>query len=98
MVREHTEKTKPPRALFVPFPFGHALGRPDDPHLQHRVLRAALALLTEPAGPVLRDFPAAAGPGAEPPAPAQASGVPPPPAVPRDPAAAPPTSRRHPAT
>jgi len=22
MVREHTEKVKPPRALFVPFPFG----------------------------------------------------------------------------
>ena len=30
LVREHTEKVKPPRALFVPFPFGHALGRPDD--------------------------------------------------------------------
>ena len=25
MVREHTAKVKPPRALFVPFPFGHAL-------------------------------------------------------------------------
>ena len=31
MVREHTEKVKPPRALFVPFPFGHALGRPTIP-------------------------------------------------------------------
>jgi len=28
MVREHTEKLKPPRALFVPFPFGHAFGKP----------------------------------------------------------------------
>ena len=45
LVREHTEKVKPPRALYVPFPFGHALGRPDDPELQHRVLRAALGLL-----------------------------------------------------
>ena len=86
MVREHTEKTKPPRALFVPFPFGHALGRPDDPHLQHRVLRAALDLLTEPAGPVLRDFPDDAEPGVEPPAPAQASGIAPADAVPDDPA------------
>ena len=63
MVREHTEKVKPPRALFVPFPFGYALGRPDDPALQHRVLRAALDLLAEPAGPVLRDFPDDAEPG-----------------------------------
>ena len=66
MVREHTEKVKPPRALFVPFPFGFALGRPDDPALQHRVLGAALALLTEPVGPVLRDFPDEAEPGVEP--------------------------------
>ncbi len=65
MVREHTEKLKPPRALFVPFPFGHALGRADDPALQHRVLRAALDLLAEPAGPVLRDFPDDAEAGAD---------------------------------
>jgi hypothetical protein len=75
MVREHTEKVKPPRALFVPFPFGHALGRPNDPELQHRVLRAALDLLAEPAGPVLRDFPDDAEVGAEPPAPTQASAI-----------------------
>jgi len=75
MVREHTEKVKPPRALFVPFPFGHALGRPNDPMLQHRVLRAALDLFAEPAGPVLRDFPDDAEPGVEPPAPAQASAI-----------------------
>ena len=87
LVREHTEKQKPPRALFVPFPFGHALGRPDDPDLQHRVLRAALDLLAEPAGPVLRDFPDDAEPGAEPPAPAQASAIAPSVGVPDDPAA-----------
>ena len=75
MVREHTEKVKPPRALFVPFPFGHALGRPDDPELQHRVLKAALELLSEPSGPVLRDFPDEAEPGIEPPAPTQASTI-----------------------
>jgi hypothetical protein len=86
MVREHTERIKPPRALFVPFPFGHALGRPDDPALQHRVLRAALDLLAEPTGPVLRDFPDDAEPGGEPPAPAQASAIAPAASVPDDPA------------
>jgi len=75
MVREHTEKVKPPRALFVPFPFGQALGRPNDPDLQQRVLRAALDLLREPAGPVLRDFPDDAEPGIEPGAPVQASEI-----------------------
>ena len=87
MVREHTEKIKPPRALFVPFPFGHALGRPDDPALQHRVLAAALALLGEPIGPVLRDFPDDAEPSVEPPAPTQASAVTPAAGIPDDPVA-----------
>ena len=54
-MREHTEKLKPPRALFVPFPFGHALGRAGDAALQHRVLGAALDLLAEASGPVLAD-------------------------------------------
>ncbi|HVQ74384.1 MAG TPA: hypothetical protein VMT79_02490 [Candidatus Binatia bacterium] len=75
MVREHTAKLKPPRALFVPFPFGHALGRAGDAELQHRVLRAALELLAAPAGPVLRDFPDDAEPGDQPAAPVQASAV-----------------------
>jgi hypothetical protein len=86
MVREHSEKVKPPRALFVPFPFGHALGRPNDAALQHRVLRAALDLLAEPSGPVLRDFPDDAEPGVEPAAPTQASAVTPAGQVPDDPA------------
>jgi len=86
MVREHTEKVKPPRALFVPFPFGYALGRPDDPALQHRVLRAALDLLAEPAGPVLRDFPDDAERGDEPAAPTPASAITPAAAPPTDPA------------
>jgi hypothetical protein len=84
LVREHTEKVKPPRALFVPFPFGMALGRPDDPELQHRVLRAALDLLLEPAGPVLRDLPEDAEPGDQPAAPLQASGIKPAEQVPDD--------------
>lgn len=71
LVREHTAKVKPPRALFVPFPFGFALGKPGDPALQHRVLAAALALLERPTGPVLEDFPEEEAPARLP----QASGV-----------------------
>jgi hypothetical protein len=84
LVREHTEKLRPPRALFVPFPFGHALGRPNDPELQHRVLAAALDLLAAPAGPVLEDLPEDAEPGDETPAPVQASAVPAAAGVPAD--------------
>jgi hypothetical protein len=87
LVREHTEKIRPPRALFVPFPFGHALGRPDDPALQHRVLGAALDLLAAPTGPVLCDFPDEGEPESEPPAPVQASTIAPPAAPPTDAAA-----------
>ena len=57
MVREHVEKVKPPRALFVPYPFGFALGKPDDPALQHRIIAAALELVAKPQGPALADFP-----------------------------------------
>ncbi|HEX8966414.1 MAG TPA: hypothetical protein VF937_00945 [Chloroflexota bacterium] len=57
LVREHSEKVKPPRALFVPFPFGHPLGEANDPQLQARVMRAAFALLEEPEGPLLVDYP-----------------------------------------
>ena len=57
MVREHADKVKPPRALCVPFPFGFALGKPNDSQLQHRVIAAALDLLQQPCGPVLVDLP-----------------------------------------
>jgi hypothetical protein len=57
MVREHARKVKPPRALFVPFPFGYARGKPNDPQLQHRVIGAAIDLLQREQGPVLEDFP-----------------------------------------
>ena len=57
LVREHTERVKPPRALFVPFPFGHPLGKPHDADGQRRVLRAALDLLRAERGPVLADYP-----------------------------------------
>ena len=86
LVREHTEKLKPPRALYVPFPFGSALGRPNDPELQHRVLGAALDLFAAPAGPVLRDFPGEAEAGEEPAAPTKASAITPAASIPDDPA------------
>lgn len=57
LVREHAERVKPPRALWVPFPFGFALGRPNDPAYQHRVLQAALDLLPRTDVPVLAGFP-----------------------------------------
>lgn len=62
LVREHAERVRPPRALWVPFYFGYAMGKPDDPDFQHQVLAAALATLDADAGPVLADYPEEAGP------------------------------------
>ncbi len=56
-MRPHTEKIKPPRALWVPFDFGRPFGAPNEPEFQMKVLRAALALLEAKEGPVLVDFP-----------------------------------------
>jgi hypothetical protein len=56
-IREHVERMQPPRMLWVPFPFGYAMGKPNDVALQHRVLAAAFDLLQRPAGPVLEEFP-----------------------------------------
>jgi hypothetical protein len=57
LVRLHTEKIKPPRALWVPFELGRPLGAPDDPAFQKRVMVAALKLLEAPTGPLIEDFP-----------------------------------------
>ena len=57
LVHEHAEAIANPRTLSVPFELGRPLGVPDDPEFQLRVLRAALALLDRPAGPVLEEFP-----------------------------------------
>ena len=57
LVRLHAERIRPPRALWVPFELGRPLGAPNEPAFQKRVLRAALALLESPDGPVvLEDF------------------------------------------
>jgi D-proline reductase (dithiol) PrdB len=46
-VREVTEKTPPPRALYLRFPFGHALGEAGDRNRHFAVLLLALRLLFE---------------------------------------------------
>ena len=55
-VKEHAERTKPPRMLWVPYAFGNALGRPGDPLIQHQVMKAAFDLLDAERGPVLEEF------------------------------------------
>lgn len=56
-LREAAEKLRPPRALWVPFDHGYALGAPNDVALQLDVLRATFALLDEPGpAPVLREY------------------------------------------
>ena len=56
-LREAAERIRPPRALWVPFPHGYALGKPNDAALQLDVLRQTFALLGDAGpGPVLTDF------------------------------------------
>ena len=62
LVREHAERVRPPRALWVPFYFGYALGKPDDPMFQHEVIAAALDTVNATTSPVLADYPEDAGP------------------------------------
>ena len=57
LLKEHAERVKPPRALFVPFPFGYSLGRANDPEFQHRVISAAFDLLKSNTVPALAEFP-----------------------------------------
>lgn len=70
LVLEHTTLLRPPRALYVPFPFGLALGHPGDAAQQRRVLDATFALF-DGTPPVLRELTGEADD--EPGAPVQAS-------------------------
>lgn len=55
--REITAKVKPPRAVFVRWPFGHPLGRPGARGQHLSVMRAALELLEQAEEPgVIRDL------------------------------------------
>jgi hypothetical protein len=73
LVREHSVRIKPPRTVWVPFPFGISVGHRNDVREQRAVLDLAFSTLTAPDGPVLLDFRAADR--AERAAPIQASGV-----------------------
>jgi hypothetical protein len=59
LVRPQAERTRPPRALWVPFELGRPFGPPGDPAFQKQVILAAVRLLEAKAGgPVLlADFP-----------------------------------------
>jgi hypothetical protein len=58
LLRMVAEKVRPPRALWVPFPHGYPLDRPNDPDRQLAVLAAALKLLEDPSlqPPALVDY------------------------------------------
>ncbi len=62
LVRENAASMQPPRSLWVTFPLGRPLGKPNDAEFQHRVIGAALGLLQRPGGPVLEDYPEDAPP------------------------------------
>lgn len=61
LIRPVTEETKPPRALWVPFPFGRPLGPPNRPDIQLDVLRRTLILVEQATGPALVDYDGAEG-------------------------------------
>ena len=56
-VREHIEVIRPPRSLFLDFPMGRGMGKPNDPEFQKKVIRAAFELLEASSGPIIDDFP-----------------------------------------
>jgi D-proline reductase (dithiol) PrdB len=56
LVRENAASMRPPRSLWVPFALGRPLGKPNDTKFQHRVITAALSLLSAQQGPVLEDY------------------------------------------
>ena len=56
-VREHMQAIAPPRALWLNFPLGRPMGKPNDHEFQLRVIRAAFALLDDAVSPMMRDFP-----------------------------------------
>lgn len=57
LLREVTEKVRPPRSLFVDLPLGYPLGRPHDAEMQREILMAALQLLeSDQPLPILEEF------------------------------------------
>ena len=56
-IREHMIAMRPPRSLFLDFPMGRTMGKPNNPKFQKKVIRAAFALLNQDCGPIIEDFP-----------------------------------------
>ena len=55
LLEDITRKVKPPRVLVVPYHFGHPLGEPNNPELQHAIIAETLSLLQdEETPPILR--------------------------------------------
>ena len=61
-MREIAHRMGVPRTLHASFPLGRPLGKPRNKKFQSEVLRAAFSLLTEPEGPVIKDFPISVSP------------------------------------
>ncbi len=57
LIRPQTEKTRPPRALWVSFDLGRPLGSAEDPEFQKDVIRAAFCLLETATAPSIDDYP-----------------------------------------
>ena len=56
-IKEHIQAIKPPRALWLNFPMGRPLGKPNDPEYQKNIIRSAFNLFNSSSGPILEDFP-----------------------------------------
>ena len=58
LLHRAADDVRPPRALWVPFWYGYALGDPGDPGAQRAVLEGAFTLLEDAAltPPAWRDF------------------------------------------
>ncbi|MEM7324098.1 MAG: hypothetical protein AAF531_13500 [Actinomycetota bacterium] len=57
LVREQTERVRPPRALWVPFALGRPFGSAEDPAFQTGVIRASLGMLATATEPTIEDYP-----------------------------------------
>ena len=57
LIREQTEATKPPRALWVPFALGRPLGSAANPEFQKDVIRTSLGMLETASEPTIQDYP-----------------------------------------
>jgi hypothetical protein len=57
ILREVTEKVRPPRALFLRWPFGHPLGEPHNLAQQFTILHDAFAFLYAASPGEIRELP-----------------------------------------